>query len=392
MGCQFDQRIDRRNTQCVKWDATAEVFGREDLLPLWVADMDFTAPEPVIEAIKARADHGVFGYEIKPQSLNEAVLNWLQTRHNWAIDPSWLSYSPGVVGGLATAILALTEPGDRIAIQPPVYPPFFSLGDQNDRIVVENRLIESDGRYTMNLVELEDIFRSGVKVLILCSPHNPVGRVWSREELLALGALVVKYDVTVLSDEIWADLVFSNHQHIPLASLSPEIAERVITFMAPSKTFNLAGFYLSNVIIPNETLREKFANQVQRLGNAHSNVFAPVAAEAAYRHGGVWLDELLAYLEENVAYVQGELAKIAPKIRVVRPEGTFVLWLDCTDLGLPPEELNQFFVQQAGLGLNDGASFGTSGAGYQRMNIGCPRSLLEEAIKRLAQALEEYKK
>ncbi|NMB19711.1 MAG: putative C-S lyase [Firmicutes bacterium] len=392
MGCQFDQRIDRRNTQCVKWDATAEVFGREDLLPLWVADMDFTAPEPVIEAIKARADHGVFGYEIKPQSLNEAVLNWLQTRHNWAIDPSWLSYSPGVVGGLATAILALTEPGDRIAIQPPVYPPFFSLGDQNDRIVVENRLIESDGRYTMNLVELEDIFRSGVKVLILCSPHNPVGRVWSREELLALGALVVKYDVTVLSDEIWADLVFSNHQHIPLASLSLEIAERVITFMAPSKTFNLAGFYLSNVIIPNETLREKFANQVQRLGNAHSNVFAPVAAEAAYRHGGVWLDELLAYLEENVAYVQGELAKIAPKIRVVRPEGTFVLWLDCTDLGLPPEELNQFFVQQAGLGLNDGASFGTSGAGYQRMNIGCPRSLLEEAMKRLAQALEEYKK
>ncbi len=392
MGCQFDQRIDRRNTQCVKWDATAEVFGREDLLPLWVADMDFTAPEPVIEAIKARADHGVFGYEIKPQSLNEAVLNWLQTRHNWAIDPSWLSYSPGVVGGLATAILALTEPGDRIAIQPPVYPPFFSLGDQNDRIVVENRLIESDGRYTMNLVELEDIFRSGVKVLILCSPHNPVGRVWSREELLALGALVVKYDVTVLSDEIWADLVFSNHQHIPLASLSPEIAERVITFMAPSKTFNLAGFYLSNVIIPNETLREKFANQVQRLGNAHSNVFAPVAAEAAYRHGGVWLDELLAYLEENVAYVQGELAKIAPKIRVVRPEGTFVLWLDCTDLGLPPEELNQFFVQQAGLGLNDGASFGTSGAGYQRMNIGCPRSLLEEAMKRLAQALGEYKK
>lgn len=392
MGCQFDQRIDRRNTQCVKWDATAEVFGREDLLPLWVADMDFTAPEPVIEAIKARADHGVFGYEIKPQSLNEAVLNWLQTRHNWAIDPSWLSYSPGVVGGLATAILALTEPGDRIAIQPPVYPPFFSLGDQNDRIVVENRLIESDGRYTMNLVELEDIFRSGVKVLILCSPHNPVGRVWSREELLALGALVVKYDVTVLSDEIWADLVFSNHQHIPLASLSLEIAERVITFMAPSKTFNLAGFYLSNVIIPNETLREKFANQVQRLGNAHSNVFAPVAAEAAYRHGGVWLDELLAYLEENVAYVQGELAKIAPKIRVVRPEGTFVLWLDCTDLGLPPEELNQFFVQQAGLGLNDGASFGTSGAGYQRMNIGCPRSLLEEAMKRLAQALGEYKK
>ena len=392
MGCRFDQIIDRRNTQCVKWDATAEVFGREDLLPLWVADMDFTAPEPVIEAIKARADHGVFGYEIKPQSLDEAVMDWLKTRHNWAVDPNWLSYSPGVVVGLATAILALTEPGDRIVIQPPVYPPFFSLGDQNDRIVVENKLIEKDGRYTMDLVELEEIFRSGVKVMILCSPHNPVGRVWSRDELLALGELATKYDVTVLSDEIWADLVFPGNQHIPLASLSPEIADRVITFMAPSKTFNLAGFYLSNVIIPKETLREKFASQVQRLGNAHSNVFAPIAAEAAYRYGGPWLDELLDYLNENASYVQRELAKIAPKIKVVKPEGTFVLWLHCRELGLPPEELNQFFVEKARLALNDGASFGTSGAGYLRMNIGCPRSLLEEAMKRLAQALEGYKK
>ncbi|NLL49125.1 MAG: pyridoxal phosphate-dependent aminotransferase [Firmicutes bacterium] len=392
MGCRFDQIIDRRNTQCVKWDATAEVFGREDLLPLWVADMDFTAPEPVIEAIKARADHGVFGYEIKPQSLDEAVMDWLKTRHNWAVDPNWLSYSPGVVVGLATAILALTEPGDRIVIQPPVYPPFFSLGDQNDRIVVENKLIEKDGRYTMDLVELEEIFRSGVKVMILCSPHNPVGRVWSRDELLALGELATKYDVTVLSDEIWADLVFPGNQHIPLASLSPEIADRVITFMAPSKTFNLAGFYLSNVIIPKETLREKFASQVQRLGNAHSNVFAPIAAEAAYRYGGPWLDELLDYLDENASYVQRELAKIAPKIKVVKPEGTFVLWLDCRELGLPSEELNQFFVEKARLALNDGSAFGESGAGYLRMNIGCPRSLLEEAMKRLAQALEGYKK
>ncbi|HKM42983.1 MAG TPA: PatB family C-S lyase [Limnochordia bacterium] len=389
MGCKLDQIIDRRNTQCVKWDAAAERFGQEDLLPMWVADMDFATPEAVVEVIRARAAHGVYGYEIKPNSLNEAVLDWLKTRHDWTIDPSWLSYSPGVVGGLATAILALTEPGDRIVIQPPVYPPFFSLGDQNERIVVENRLIEEDGRYTMNLVELEEIFRSGAKCLILCSPHNPVGRVWSKEELLALGALVTKYEVTVLSDEIWADLVFSASKHIPLASLSPEIADRVITFMAPSKTFNLAGLYLSNVIIPNEELREKFCNQVQRLGNGHSNVFAPIAAEAAYRQGHAWLDELLAYLEANLAYVQAELAKITPTIKVVQPEGTFVVWLDCRDLGIPPEELNQFFVQKAGIALNDGVMFGASGAGYLRMNIGCPRSLITEAMERIAKALAD---
>jgi cystathionine beta-lyase len=395
MGSQspFDQIVDRRHTQCVKWDAAAEVFcsGQEDLLPMWVADMDFLPPKAVVEAVTARAKHGVYGYEIKPASLNAAIIDWLKTRHDWAIDPSWLSYSPGVVSGLATALLALTEPGDLVVIQSPVYPPFFSTTSQNDRIVVENKLIEADGRYTMDLADLEETFRAGAKVLILCSPHNPVGRVWSHEELLALGTLVVKYGVTVLSDEIWADLTFSSQKHIPLASLSPEIAERVITFMAPSKTFNLAGLYLSDVIIPNQDMRDKFASQVQRLGNGHSNVFAAIAAETAYREGKAWLDALITYLEGNLAYVKAELAKITPKIRVVWPEGTFVLWLDCRDLGIPPEELNQFFVQKAGIAFNDGVMFGSAGAGYQRMNIGCPRSVIEEAMARLAKALEDYK-
>ena len=392
MGCKsFDQIVDRRNTQCVKWDGATEVFGKEDLLPMWVADMDFCPPQAVVEAVKARAAHGIYGYEIKPASLHEAVLNWLKTRHNWVVDPSWLSYSPGVVSGLATAILALTEPGDRIVIQPPVYPPFFAVGDQNDRVIVENPLIEENGRYTMNLTELEEIFRSGVKFFVLCSPHNPVGRVWTRSELLALAELFVKYEVTVLSDEIWSDLVFPGHKHTPLASLSPEIADRVITFMAPSKTFNLAGLYLSDVIIPNQELRDRFTNQMERTAQVHLNVFAPVAAEAAYREGQEWLGELLAYLTENVAFLKSELAKITPKIRVVQSEGTFVVWLDCRELDIPAEELNKFFVEKAGIALNDGAMFGSAGVGFQRMNIGCPRSVIKDAVERIAKALQDHK-
>lgn len=392
MGCKsFDQIVDRRNTQCVKWDGATEVFGKEDLLPMWVADMDFCPPQAVVEAVKARAAHGIYGYEIKPASLHEAVLNWLKTRHNWVVDPSWLSYSPGVVSGLATAILALTEPGDRIVIQPPVYPPFFAVGDQNDRVIVENPLIEENGRYTMNLTELEEIFRSGVKFFVLCSPHNPVGRVWTRSELLALAELFVKYEVTVLSDEIWSDLVFPGHKHTPLASLSPEIADRVITFMAPSKTFNLAGLYLSDVIIPNQGLRDRFTNQMERTAQVHLNVFAPVAAEAAYREGQEWLGELLTYLTENVAFLKSELAKITPKIRVVQSEGTFVVWLDCRELDIPAEELNKFFVEKAGIALNDGAMFGSAGVGFQRMNIGCPRSVIKDAVERIAKALQDHK-
>lgn len=391
MGCRFDQIIERRNTQCIKWDSAADVFGKEDLLPMWVADMDFNAPEVTIRAIQDRASHGIYGYERKPESLRDAFLDWLKTRHNWVVDPAWLNYSPGVVSGLVAAILALTEPGDRIVIQPPVYPPFYSVGDQNGRVVVENHLIEKDGRYTMDLADLEEIFRSGVKLLIFCSPHNPVGRVWSKDELLALGELVVKYEVTVLSDEIWADLVFHSSKHIPLASLSLEIANRVITFMAPSKTFNLAGLYLSNVIIPGEELRDQYEAQMQRLAQGHSNVFALVAAEAAYREGAKWLDELMTYLEENAKFVQTEMAKITPKIKITQPEGTFVLWIDFRELGIPAEELNQFFVQNARIGLNDGTMFGSVGAGFQRMNIGCPRSVIKEALERISKALEGYK-
>lgn len=387
MQCPFDQVIDRRDTCSIKWDGVLENFGGEALLPMWVADMDFRPPEAVVKAISDRAEHGVFGYEKMPSSFIPAVLEWLKTRHDWEVESSWLAHSPGVVPGLVVSILALTKPGDKVVIQPPVYPPFYSILEQNGRKVVENRLVQEDGKYVMNLAELEEIFRSGVKTMLFCSPHNPVGRVWSKAELEALGKLQVKYGVTVLSDEIWSDLVFQNHKHRPLASLSPEVANQTLTFMAPSKTFNIAGLYFSNMIIPNDELRERFNTQFQRMAMGHFNVFGIVATEAAYRQGEEWLEALLDYLEENVRYVITELKKIAPQIKVLKPEGTFVLWLDCRELGIAPEELNKFFVQEAGIALNDGLTFGPVGEGFQRMNIGCPKCLITEALERMDIAL-----
>lgn len=258
----------------------------------------------------------------------------------------------------------------------------------NDREKVENPLIFKDGRFTMDFEDLEKHFQAGAKVLMLCSPHNPVGRVWDEGELKQLQDLVVKYDVTVLSDEIWADLVLPGFRHRPVASISEEMSQRTLTFMAPSKTFNIAGLYISNIIIPNAELREKFCGQLQRLNLTHINLFGMVASDAAYRCGADWLDQLLDYLKDNVEYVCQELPRITDKIKVVRSEGTYVLWLDCRGLDLPAEKLNQFFIDEAGIVFNDGLAFGESGRGYQRMNIGCPRSIIKEALTRLAKALK----
>jgi cystathionine beta-lyase len=387
MGCPFDQVVDRRNTDCIKWDGVLEVFGREDVLPMWVADMDFRPPETVIKAVMERAAHGVYGYEKKPCSFTDAVLNWYQTRQGWEIDPAWLIHTPGVVAGLTLSVLALTEPGEPVVIQPPVYPPFYGVLKSNGRTVVENPLVEVDGKYVMNVGELEDIFRSGVKTMLLCSPHNPVGRVWSRAELEKLGELILRYGVTVINDEIWSDLVFPGAKHIPFATLSPEIARQTLTFNAPSKTFNIAGLHISNGIIPNQEYREKVCGLMERLHMCSVNFFGMVAAEAAYNTGSQWLDSLLDYLEENARCVRKELGRIAPQISIAQSEGTFVLWLDCRELGIPLEELNQFFVQEAGIAFNEGSSFGPVGLGFQRMNIGCPRSLIKEALSRLERAL-----
>ena len=387
MGCPFDQVVDRRNTDCIKWDGVLEVFGREDVLPMWVADMDFRPPETVIKAVMERAAHGVYGYEKKPCSFTDAVLNWYQTRQGWEIDPAWLIHTPGVVVGLTLSVLALTEPGEPVVIQPPVYPPFYGVLKSNGRTVVENPLVEVDGKYVMNVGELEDIFRSGVKTMLLCSPHNPVSRVWSRAELEKLGELVLRYGVTVINDEIWSDLVFPGAKHIPFATQSPEISRQTLTYNTHRKTYNIAGLHISNGIIPNKEYREKICGFMERLHMCSVNFFGMVAAEAAYTTGSQWLDSLLDYLEENASCVRKELGRIAPQISIAQSEGTFVLWLDCRKLGIPLEELNQFFVQEAGIAFNEGSSFGPVGLGFQRMNIGCPRSLIKEALSRLERAL-----
>lgn len=389
MDCPFDHFIDRRNTQSLKWDGVLDLFGTDNLIPMWVADMDFRPPEEVVKAVTERAAHGIYGYERCCSGHVDAFTSWLKKRHDWHVERNFIQHSPGVVPGLIIALLALTEPGERVVIQPPVYPPFFKVVQDNQRIVVENPLIQIDDNFTMNFTELEEIFESGVKTMIMCSPHNPVGRVWTKSELQRLANLVIKYNVTLLSDEIWSDLIFAGHKHIPIASLSPRIAERTLTFMAPSKTFNVAGFYLSNVIIPNPMFHEKFTQQVERLGLNHLSFFGIVACKAAYEHGEKWLDSLLIYLEENINYVIAKLAEIAPPIQVLRPEGTFVLWLDCRELGIPVEELNRFFVQKAQIAFNDGGVFGPAGQGFQRMNIGCPRVLITEALTRIEKALKE---
>ncbi len=387
MGCQFDQLIDRRNTQSRKWDGVLELYGEDDLIPMWIADMDFQPPKQVVKAVTARAAHGIYGYVNQPEDYVDVILEWLKDRHQWAIKPEWLTHSPGVVPGLALAVRALTEPGDQIVIQPPVYPPFYRVIEDNERQVVENPLKFAGGKFTMDYEDLEECFRAGAKLMFLCSPHNPVGRVWTEAELLKLQELAIRYDVIVLSDEIWADLSFPGNRHRPLAGISPEMSQRTLVFMAPSKNFNIAGLYISNIIIPGDDLRERFCRQLQQISLTHLNLFGLVASDAAYRHGGQWLDELLVYLQDNADYVAAELGKITDKIKVVKPEGTFVLWLDCRDLGIPPEELNQFFVQNARIAFNDGGVFGPSGYGFQRMNIGCPRAVLKEAMSRLAKAL-----
>lgn len=387
MSCQFDTFIDRRNTNCKKWDGVLELFGQDNLIPMWIADMDFRPPEEVVRAVCERAAHGIYGYESRPERYLEMVTKWLLERHDWTVSPEWVFHSPGVVSGLALAIHAFSQPGDRVLIQSPVYPPFYSVIQDNGRIVVESPLHLEGTKFRMDFANLEKQFQSGVKLMMLCSPHNPVGRVWTKAELEQLAHLAVKYEVIVLADEIWADLAFPGFKHIPLASVSPEIADQTLTFMAPSKTFNLAGFYLSNVIISNPKLQEAYCHQVQRMALNHINFFGLVASEAAYREGHQWLDELLIYLKENVRFVIEEMAKITSDIRVIEPEGTFLLWLDCRKLGIPPKELNSFFVTKAGVAFNDGIVFGPSGYGFQRMNIGCPRAVIQEALNRIKNAL-----
>lgn len=385
----FDKIIPRQGTGSSKWDAVKNVFGSEDLLPLWVADMDFPSPEGVIKKLNQRASHPVYGYNTQEASLYQSIIDWAKRRHGWEIEKEWILAAPGVVPSIVLSLLALSEPGDGVIIQPPVYPPFFASITDNEREVVENPLILKDGRYEIDFKDLEEkLSNPKNKLLLLCSPHNPVGRVWTKEELRKIYDLCQQYKVDVLSDEIHNDVVFGGHKHTVFASLGAPVCKQSVTFMAASKTFNIAGLNFSYIIVPCPRRRALIQKEINRLHINRNNLFGVLATEAAYQEGETWLDALLPYIEKNadtlVQFVETRLAGV----KVHKPEGTYLAWLDFREYFTNVKELEHFLVYTAKVGLNPGKNFGKQGEGFARINLATQRSVLLEALERIEKALE----
>ncbi|WP_106627479.1 MalY/PatB family protein [Selenomonas massiliensis] len=387
MPINFDEIIDRRNTSCLKHDFAVERGYPADILPFWVADMDFRTPAPVIDALKVRAEHGIFGYTQVKNDYFAVLQNWFRTRHDWTVERRELILTPGVVFAIATAIRAFTKVGDAVLIQQPVYYPFANMIRQNERVIVDNPLRLIEGRYEIDFADFEQkIIEHRVKLFILCSPHNPVGRVWTRAELEQLAAVCLRHNVIVVADEIHEEFVRPGFRHIPFASLSEEEAATTITCTSPSKTFNLAGLQISNIFIRNAQLRRRFKEELSRTGYDEPNTLGLTGAKAAYEHGAEWLAQLLAYIEENHARTKSFLAAHLPKVQIIEPEGTYLLWLDFRAYGLSDEALNEKIIHEAHLWLDDGPIFGVGGSGFQRINIACPWSTLENGLEHLAKA------
>ncbi len=383
----FDRIIERQGTNSMKWDQLRARFGREDVLPMWVADMDFPCPEPVLQAIKERTEHSTYGYSFPPPSLYESIMNWCQSRYGWKVQKEWILFTSGVVNALYTIIEAFSCVGDEIIIQSPVYHPFSSSIRNLGRHVLNNQLREGDHGYEMDWDDLEHKLASRrIPLLILCSPHNPVGRVWTKEELTRLAQLCLAHDCLLVSDEIHCDLLLWDHQHTATATLGPEVQRRTITLSAASKTFNLAGLSTSYVIIPDPKLRQQFARW--RAGQNDGNMFGYIALEAAFSYGEDYLRQLIAYLEGNMRFFADSLKEKVPVLKLTLPEATYLAWVDMRALGLAPDELQHFIRQRAHLALNDGSVFGPGGEGFQRFNLGCARSVIAEAVSRLEDAVE----
>lgn len=385
----FDEIIDRKGTYSIKWDHLEDRFGNENLLPLWVADMDFRSPPEILNAMKAVVEQGILGYVLPKSDYFSAVEGWMKRRFDWQIDPDWISFTPGIVPAIALAVNAFTEPGDGIIVQQPVYHPFMGVTEDSGRKVVNNRLLEENGKYFMDFEDLEKKAQApNTKAMILCSPHNPIGRVWTQEELQRVVDICKKNNVILISDEIHQDLVYEGHVHIPTAKLADPSA-KIMTCTAPSKTFNIAGVFASNIIISNETLREQYRAELEK-AHLMPSPFAISGVMSAYNEGAPWLEELMHYLSDNVDFVESYLKNNLPKVGFVKPEATFLLWLDFRAYGFGSSKLEEIITQDAQLALNNGWMFGEEGAEHMRLNIGCPRDVLKEALDRLTEAVGKH--
>lgn len=387
MQYDFDTPIDRTHTWSIKHDFKKENGKADDILPLWVADMDFRSPDSVVEALKKAVDHGIFGYSRADESYFDAVAAWYQKRHHLTLQPEWMTCTPGIVFALSIAVRAFTQEGDAVLIQPPVYHPFSRAILRNKRTLVENPLVLKDGHYEMDLEDLEQkVLDEHVKLMILCNPHNPVGRVWTREELTALADICLRHHVYVISDEIHGDFVWQGHEQTPYASISEEACLHSMMCTAPSKTFNLAGMATSNLFIPDPEMRRKFRSELLDVGQENMNRLGLFACRAAYEGGGEWLDQLICYLAGNLALVRDFCKNRVPQIQLVEPEGTYLAWLDCRELGMTDDELMAFFSDEAKVWLDPGTHSGEQGSGFMRFNLGSSRSVIAQALDQIEAA------
>mgnify|MGYP001810034485 CR=1 FL=1 len=386
----FDEIIDRKNTNAIKLERCKALFGTEDVLPLWVADMDFRTPDFILNAIRQRLEHPILGYTMPSKDFYPLTQKWITDHHNWNVKREWIGFLPGIVPGLAFAVQSLTEVGDEIMVQSPVYYPFFNVIQNNHRVIVNNPLKEVDGKFVMDFDDLEKKFTAKTKLFILCNPHNPGGRVWTKEELQQFAEICSKHDVTIISDEIHADMVLpGNTSHTPLATVSEWAQNNTVTFMAPTKVFNMPGLISSAYIIPNPELRHKFAEFLEASEMNAGNIFAYIGAVAAYEHGEPWRVEMLDYVKGNVDYITEFLKKNVPQVVPMIPEASFLVWLDCKALGMETDELHKFFSLQAKLGLNKGTIFGAGGEYHLRLNVACSRKVLEQAMAQLKDAVDK---
>lgn len=384
----FDEIIDRKGTSCVKYDGLKNAYqGKENLIPLWVADMDFATPDFIVEALKKRCEHPVFGYTFDDDEYYESIQTWLDYKYHWKTEREWISYIPGIVKGIGLAVQCFTQPGDKVIIQPPVYHPFRLVPTRMGREVVYNPLKLEDGVYKMDFEQLESLIDKDCKMLILSNPHNPGGIVWEKEALVKLAQICSAHGILVISDEIHAEMTYPQFRHHPFATVSEEAAACSVTFMAPSKTFNIAGIVSSYALVLDSRIREKFYSFLEAGELNAGTIFAFTATKAAYTYGAEWLQQMRSYVIENVNFVDEYLKKNIPQIKVYRPQASFLVWLDCRELKLTQPELVQLFEDKAGLALNDGTMFGKEGEGFMRLNIGCPRSILNQALESLKKAI-----